>query len=487
MGDGQSSCRSGESFFSDGQAHDSVIIDTAANAAAEEENATKLAGAPGNIKTKMAGREKPFWQEQEGDKVATSIGVIEAMLEKDDLSAGQQEDLKYVLRTLQKSKGHRSSIQCALIDAKNKYSDVDGTIAYLAEFGAVEVMEVRKKRGLKDVVKGVRFAMGLSKSVQKKRATNIITEDDQDRRWAQHIQSWDDFNIFEASSICGPNLLERVTLTVIVRSNLLEHFGISRTRITQFLCAIESQYKANAYHNALHAADTTQTVFVMIQALRSGVITELEQLTMLIASACHDVGHPGVTNNFRIAAMDEGALIYNDRSINENMHCSLTFRTLQEGDCSFTEPFTRKQFSAVRKLLIEIILSTDMAFHFTKLDALKNMVAEKSAELGTWDSLTPVINMMVHAADVSNPAKPQYVATKWGDLVSEEFFAQGDEERKFGFDISPMCNRFTVVKSESQRGFMDFIVGPIFEQLNALVDVSTALSNIQEPWLSRSS
>lgn len=506
MGDGQSNCRSA---CTDGSGPESAVIDTLAVAAAkeaaapdaaakkgkaaekaasdaaveqeklaaDEEKATKLAGVPGEIKTKLEGRQKSMWQDYQGEsQVATSMRVIEAMLEQEDFSVGQQEDLNFVLRTLQRQhagQNRKSSIQCALAHAK-EYSSID--LEFFAQFAEADV--VRKSRNFRDAAKGVRFAMGLSRKVKMSTLwSGILGEDDPDRKWMQHWNSWNEFNIFEASEMCGPSVLEKITTMMFKRSNLMQRFNLSRTRLVTFISAIETKYKANPYHNATHAADTMQTVFFMIQALRTGSITELEQLAMLIASACHDVGHPGVTNAFRIAAMDEGAIAYNDISINENMHCALTFQTLREPDCAFTDPFSKKQFAAVRKLMIGIILSTDMAFHFGKLDALKDDIADKGKDLEKWDSLTPVIQMMVHAADVSNPTRSTSIAKKWSDRVTEEFFDQGDQEKKLGYDISPMCNRLTVMKSESLCGFMDFIVGPTFENLNVLVDLSLALAN----------
>ena len=54
----------------------------------------------------------------------------------------------------------------------------------------------------------------------------------------------------------------------------------------------------------------------------------LELLATLIASLAHDVGHPGLNNRFLINNRDEQAMTYNDISVLENMHASITFKTL---------------------------------------------------------------------------------------------------------------------------------------------------------------
>ena len=48
---------------------------------------------------------------------------------------------------------------------------------------------------------------------------------------------------------------------------------------------------------------------------------------------------------------------------------------------------------------------------------------------------------MLHCADLSNPAKPEHLATQWTDRVIEENFIQGDEEKNLGIPLSPLGDR----------------------------------------------
>ena len=47
---------------------------------------------------------------------------------------------------------------------------------------------------------------------------------------------------------------------------------------------------------------------------------------------------------------------------------------------------------------------------------------------------------MLHAADISNPVKPLATYGKRAENVLREFFAQGDQERALGMDVSPMMD-----------------------------------------------
>merc|ERR1719183_3107323 len=101
---------------------------------------------------------------------------------------------------------------------------------------------------------------------------------------------------------------------------LIPFFRITTTKLNAFFDRIEDQYmSANPYHNSLHATDVMQTVHAIICSLPPNTLSEMEVLTLLFAACCHDVGHPGVTNQFRVAEQDDGAITYNDISVNENM------------------------------------------------------------------------------------------------------------------------------------------------------------------------
>jgi cAMP-specific phosphodiesterase 4/calcium/calmodulin-dependent 3',5'-cyclic nucleotide phosphodiesterase len=49
--------------------------------------------------------------------------------------------------------------------------------------------------------------------------------------------------------------------------------------------------------------------------------------------------------------------------------------------------------------------------------------------------------------------------------VTDEFFAQGDQEKSMGLPASPMCDRDTANIPNMQLGFIDFIVAPFFGTL----------------------
>lgn len=95
--------------------------------------------------------------------------------------------------------------------------------------------------------------------------------------------------------------------------------------------------------------------------------TELDVLGWIIAAAGHDVGHPALTNRFLINSRDNIAIRYNDQSVLEQMHCCITFGLLQEKKNDILANFSWEDWQVIRKVIVDMILGTDMSKHFDML------------------------------------------------------------------------------------------------------------------------
>lgn len=233
----------------------------------------------------------------------------------------------------------------------------------------------------------------------------------------------------------------------------------SKTFIT-FMMTLEDHYiKDNPFHNSLHAADVTQSTHVLLNtpALES-VFTPLEVCAALFAATIHDVDHPGLTNQFLINSSSELALMYNDESVLENHHLAVAFKLLQNEGCDIFINFNKKQRQTLRKMVIDMVLSTDMSKHMSLLADLKTMVETKKVAgsgvllLDNYTDRIQVLENLVHCADLSNPTKPLPLYKRWVALLMEEFFQQGDRELEQKMDISPMCDRQNATIEKSQVG-----------------------------------
>ncbi|XP_032594892.1 cAMP-specific 3',5'-cyclic phosphodiesterase isoform X10 [Drosophila grimshawi] len=281
-----------------------------------------------------------------------------------------------------------------------------------------------------------------------------------------------------------------VAYTIFQSRELLTSLMIPPKTFLNFMTTLEDHYvKDNPFHNSLHAADVTQSTNVLLNTpALEGVFTPLEVGGALFAACIHDVDHPGLTNQFLVNSSSELALMYNDESVLENHHLAVAFKLLQNQGCDIFGNMQKKQRQTLRKMVIDIVLSTDMSKHMSLLADLKTMVETKKVAgsgvllLDNYTDRIQVLENLVHCADLSNPTKPLPLYKRWVALLMEEFFLQGDKERESGMDISPMCDRHNATIEKSQVGFIDYIVHPLWETWADLVhpDAQDILDTLEE-------
>uniref|UniRef100_A0A1I8HXE3 Phosphodiesterase n=1 Tax=Macrostomum lignano TaxID=282301 RepID=A0A1I8HXE3_9PLAT len=312
-------------------------------------------------------------------------------------------------------------------------------------------------------------------------------------------------DIFLVDELACHKPLCAVVYAIFEKRDFFNKFHIHPSVLVNYFSQVEQHYKQeNPYHNAIHAADVTQSTHVLLNAPSiANVFTELEILASIFACAIHDVNHPGVTNQFLInTAMyfvtypnlipmnveSELAIMYNDMSVLENHHCAVAFKLLQEPSSNLFASLDDIQRRQLRKMVIDMVLATDMSKHMSLLADLKTMVETKKVsggcllKLDNYSEKMQIMQNMVHCADLSNPAKPLPLSTHWVTRVMEEFFNQGDREKALGLPVSPMCCRETANVEKSQVSFIDFIVHPLWEAWTELVhpDAEHILNTLEQ-------
>ncbi|XP_064606899.1 3',5'-cyclic-AMP phosphodiesterase 4C-like isoform X3 [Liolophura sinensis] len=302
------------------------------------------------------------------------------------------------------------------------------------------------------------------------------------------ISKWG-VDIFKINKYSNNRPLTCVVYNIFQQRDLLKTFKIPASALVTYLMHLEDHYHHVPYHNSIHAADVTQSTHVLLSApALDNVFTDLEILAAIYACAIHDVDHPGVTNQYLVNTSSELALMYNDESVLENHHLAVAFKLLQEENCDIFANLSRKQRQTLRKMVIDMVLATDMSKHMSLLADLKTMVETKKVAgsgvllLDNYTDRIQVLQNMVHCSDLSGPTRPLEVYRTWVDRIMEEFFQQGDLEREKKLDISPMCDRLTATVEKSQVGFIDYIVHPLWETWADLVypDAQEILDNLED-------
>lgn len=266
--------------------------------------------------------------------------------------------------------------------------------------------------------------------------------------------------------------LKEVGFSMFQAYSLVEEFEIPREKLLGFLTRVEAKYlKSNFYHNSVHAADVLNSaIHLLMSSLNSlGSFLSVEVFALLVAAIGHDVSHPGFNNSFLIATQDPLALRYNDRSVLEMMHCSLVFQVLERPDSAITASLTQPTFMAFRKVVITLILATDLQKHMSKVRELQKYVEDDEKTLMDASSRVQVLELCIICADLGHGAKSLSLHQKWSNLILQEFFQQGDRERQLGLPVSPICDKETAKLPQVQLGFLTLLVIPVFELWTQLI------------------
>lgn len=94
----------------------------------------------------------------------------------------------------------------------------------------------------------------------------------------------------------------------------------------------------------------------------------LDEATALIASAVHDIDHPGRSSAFLCNSDNSLALLYNDICVLESHHAATTFRlTLSDEKINIFKNLDRDMYKLARSVIIDMILATEMTRHFEHL------------------------------------------------------------------------------------------------------------------------
>lgn len=269
----------------------------------------------------------------------------------------------------------------------------------------------------------------------------------------------------------------------------VDGLGLDLRKMINYIEIIESRYLSRDqvhYHNAVHATDVLQASACMLnlEDVRCSLLDPvLSSFAVLFSAAIHDVAHPGRNQAFQVKTQSELAILYSDRSVLEHHHLAVAFSTLRKhAQVNFLDVLEESDFKLFREKVIQMVLSTDMATHLENMNGLKDLVhssrplsrAKNQTSLLLDKSTEPVSEEMhsvyeadnnvllcsiVHCADISNVAKPWEIYRQWIPLLFSEFFDQGDEERRLGFEIGLVFDREACYPCEMQSYFIDLFVG----------------------------
>merc|ERR1711991_224794 len=277
------------------------------------------------------------------------------------------------------------------------------------------------------------------------------------------LRSWD-FNCWEVPASALPSLVKQMFFCWE-----MDDFALDESKLDALLLEVQENYSNNPYHCFRHAFDVTQTLFALLSELQDSSdpihFTSLEIVAMLISTLCHDVGHVGKTNKFLVTTYHPLALRYNDKAVLEQFHCSRTFEILLKPCNNILCNLSEQQYMEVRQMIIDCILSTDMAEHFSMCSKLETYQSRSDLPRSL------LLQTLVHFADISNVTKQWPLAYKWSRLITAEFFNQGDEEKLRGLTVEPPMDRSKSNVEINTANFIKFVCRKFFTAASKFLPV----------------
>uniref|UniRef100_A0A8L0DMB8 Phosphodiesterase n=1 Tax=Oncorhynchus mykiss TaxID=8022 RepID=A0A8L0DMB8_ONCMY len=307
-----------------------------------------------------------------------------------------------------------------------------------------------------------------------------------------------EFNILELEAATCKRPLTYLGLKIFARFGVCEFLSCSEATLRCWLQIIEANYHAsNSYHNSTHAADVLHaTAYFLRKEKVKGSLEQLDEVAALIAATVHDVDHPGRTNSFLCNAGSELAILYNDTAVLESHHAALAFQlTVSDSKSNIFKNIDRTQFRTLRQAIIDMVLATEMTRHFEHVNKFANSINKPMAAIedeGS-DSEGPasirnspenrllIKRMMIKCADVANPCRPLELCIEWAGRISEEYFAQTDEEKRQGLPVvMPVFDRNTCSIPKSQISFIDYFITDMFDAWDAFASLPGLMEHLSE-------
>ncbi|TFK91193.1 HD-domain/PDEase-like protein [Polyporus arcularius HHB13444] len=268
--------------------------------------------------------------------------------------------------------------------------------------------------------------------------------------------------------------------------HLYDTVSVPLSSLASFLQHLRQLYRqGNSYHNFQHALDVFQAVYLFLYS--SGVVpsvtilledgrtwernkdecdplvsclTHEDLFALYIAAVGHDVGHPGLTNAFMRNAKTPLAVVYDDKSVLEQMHYSLIMQIMRHNNLGFLLD-RLPSGSSFRKLLLGAVLATDMGVHFDFMSEFRSLVA--GADFPELKRRILVCQAIIKCADISNPSRPYLVSQHWAAALESEWSSQLLLEKHLQLPPSVKPSDSRMGEANGQIWFNMTFARPLFE------------------------
>ncbi|GAA6083383.1 dual 3',5'-cyclic-AMP and -GMP phosphodiesterase 11A [Tachysurus ichikawai] len=258
------------------------------------------------------------------------------------------------------------------------------------------------------------------------------------------------------------------SLRMFLELSVVQKFKMDYEVLCRWLLTVRKNYRTVAYHNWRHAFNVSQCMFVMLTTAGfQDVLTDTEILALMVGCLCHDLDHRGTNNAFQAKSGSALALLYGTSATLEHHHFNHAVMILQSEGHNIFANLSSKEYSSMMQLLKQAILSTDLTLYFQKRTKFFEFVLTGDFSWSKQEHQDIFRSMLMTACDVGAVTRPWEISKQVAELVTSEFFEQGDRER-FELKLTPSAIFDRNRKDELpalQLEWIDKICKPLYEAL----------------------
>uniref|UniRef100_A0A8C1YTT4 Phosphodiesterase n=1 Tax=Cyprinus carpio TaxID=7962 RepID=A0A8C1YTT4_CYPCA len=271
--------------------------------------------------------------------------------------------------------------------------------------------------------------------------------------------SFDDFSL-------DVDAMVTAALRMFMELGMVQKFKIDYETLCRWLLTVRKNYRMVLYHNWRHAFNVCQCMFSMLTTAGfQETLTEMEILALIVGCVCHDLDHRGTNNAFQAKTGSALSLLYGTSATLEHHHFNHAVMILQSEGHNIFSNLSSHEYGELMQLLKQSILATDLTLYFQNRNSFFELVSKGEYNWNVKEHRDMCRSMLMTACDLGAVTKPWEISRKVAELVTSEFFEQGDRERS-ELKLTPSAIFDRNRKDELpglQLEWIDGICAPLYE------------------------
>ncbi|CAF1123550.1 unnamed protein product [Adineta ricciae] len=246
--------------------------------------------------------------------------------------------------------------------------------------------------------------------------------------------------------------------------------------LMRFILTVRKNYRNVPYHNWSHAFSVAHSIYTVIKQTKNG-FSPNDCIALFVACLCHDLDHRGKTNAFMVKSASALASIYSTSTM-ERHHFNQTVTILQSENLNIFKHYSSKEYRQMLDEIRHCILATDLALFFDNRPKLERIVDTTDFTWRNREHFRRLQSIAMTSADLCAMYKPWQVQQEIVSTIMDEFWEEGDEEKRQGLQPQSLMDRSLAHElPKNQVNFIKSICLPCYSLMARILPETTPMLN----------